>query len=70
MDRLLSSPGPGGIVESDGKQCRLLGKAEKGGVRIEGIGGDPASRTVSLTDIAWVLAADDDVANKGGILDE
>ncbi|MEZ4314249.1 MAG: hypothetical protein R3F14_40025, partial [Polyangiaceae bacterium] len=27
-------------------------------------------RTVSLTDIAWVLVASDDVAEGGGLLDE
>ncbi len=47
--------------------------APRGGLRIDG--GDAGKRgfnprTVSLTDIAWVIAADADVRDNGGLLDE
>jgi hypothetical protein len=42
---------------------------EQGGVRIDGGPGGFRERTVSLTDVAWVLVARDDVASTGGVLD-
>lgn len=41
-----------------------------GGLLIDGGPGGFAERTVTTTDIAWALAAMDDVASKGGILDQ
>ncbi len=57
-------------VERDGGRCRVIGRAEQGGVRIDGGQGGFKERTVSLFDIAWVLVARDDVALSGGVLDE
>ena len=55
-------------VEADGKRVRVVGRSARGGMRIEGEGF--AERTVSATDIAWVLLAQDDVRESGGVLDE
>ena len=40
------------------------------GLRIDGGPYGFGERTVSLLDIAWVLVAQDDVREKGGVLDE
>jgi len=58
------------LHQRDGKRMRVLERAPKGGVRIDGGDGGFASRTVSLNDIAWCVVAKDDVAARGGILDE
>ena len=47
-----------------------MGRADGGGLRIDGGPGGFAERTISLTDIAWVLLARDDVQHSGGRLDE
>ncbi|WP_437569834.1 hypothetical protein [Sorangium sp. So ce542] len=39
-------------------------------MRIDGGPGGFAERTVSLTDLAWVIVARDDVGKNGGRLDE
>lgn len=70
VDHLMESPGIGAAVESDGKRCRIVGRATNGGIRFDGGPGGLAERTVSLTDIGWALVAGDDVAAMGGILDE
>jgi superfamily II DNA or RNA helicase/diadenosine tetraphosphate (Ap4A) HIT family hydrolase len=57
-------------IERDGKRCRVVGRSEQGGVRVDGGPGGFAERTVSATDMAWVLAARDDVTAAGGVLDE
>jgi SOS-response transcriptional repressor LexA len=56
--------------EQDGKRCRVVGRASQGGVRIDGGPDGFRERTVSLTDIGWVLVARQDVASSGGVLDE
>jgi hypothetical protein len=70
VERTLSRVGIGGWVEHGGKRCRVIDKAPGGGIKIDGGEGGASARTVSLTDIAWVLAAQRDVAETGGILDE
>ena len=70
MASLLRSPGVGQTITMDEKQCRLVGPAKNGGIQIDGGPGGFAARTITSTDIAWVLMARDDVAEKGGILDE
>jgi superfamily II DNA or RNA helicase/diadenosine tetraphosphate (Ap4A) HIT family hydrolase/HKD family nuclease len=57
VEDLLRNPGVGAWVGHDGKRCRLVGPAAKGGLRIDGGPGGFAERTVSLADIGWVLAA-------------
>jgi superfamily II DNA or RNA helicase/diadenosine tetraphosphate (Ap4A) HIT family hydrolase/SOS-response transcriptional repressor LexA len=61
---------PAALVEGAGKRIRLVGRAAQGGVKIDGGPGGFAERTVTLTDIAWVLAARADVDRSGGLLDE
>lgn len=60
----------GAFVERDGRQCRIGGRADGGGLRIDGGPDGFAERTVSLTDLAWVIVARDDVRKNGGRLDE
>jgi hypothetical protein len=54
----------------NGSTARILGTAARGGLRIDGGEGGFGERTVSLTDLAWVVAAAEDVRASGGILDE
>jgi SOS-response transcriptional repressor LexA len=70
VEQLLNAPGVGAFVERDGRRARIAGRAADGGVRIDGGEGGFAARTVSLTDLAWALVAEDDVAATGGVLDE
>lgn len=58
------------LVDRQGKRCRIVGRAPDGGLRIDGGPGGFAERTISLTDLAWVLVARDDVHKNGGLLDE
>jgi len=58
------------VTQADGRRARVLGKAKQGGVRIDGGKGGFAERTVSLVDIAWVLAAREDARVHGGLVDE
>jgi len=48
-------------------KCPVVGAAARSGLRIEGTF-EP--RTVSLLDLGWVIAADTDVTEEGGVLDE
>lgn len=67
---VLSSVGEGGWIAGVGKRCRLVGRSARGGLRIDGGPDGFRERTVSLLDLAWVLVAQDDVREKGGVLDE
>jgi hypothetical protein len=58
------------LRRADGRVARVLGQAPRGGLRIDGGEGGFAERTVSLIDIAWALAAQRDVKENGGLLDE
>jgi hypothetical protein len=55
------------IVRADGRRARVLGSASRGGFRIDGGVGGFAERTVSLLDLAWVIAAADHVKIHGGL---
>ncbi|WP_395838099.1 DEAD/DEAH box helicase family protein [Archangium violaceum] len=70
VKHLLNTHPAGGVLEQDGKRCRIVGRASEGGVRIDGGEGGFEERTVSLTDIAWTLLARDDARTTGGVLDE
>ena len=70
VDALLEAHPAGSVVERDGKRVRIVGRSAEGGVRVDGGEGAFKERTVSLTDIAWVLVARDDVDREGGVLDE
>lgn len=56
-------------VEGRGKRCRIVGPSPRGGVRIDGGDNGFAERTVSVTDLAWVLKARDEL-RAAGVLDE
>ncbi len=58
------------VCHSDGRRARIVGAAPRGGLRIVGVDGAFSERTISLADLAWVLAASDDVALHGGVLDD
>lgn len=58
------------LERSGGRSARILGPAQRGGLRIASGEGGAGERTVSLTDLAWVIAASDDVDANGGLLDE
>jgi superfamily II DNA or RNA helicase/diadenosine tetraphosphate (Ap4A) HIT family hydrolase len=70
-DALLRLPEPERRLERGGtRSARILGPAQRGGLRLD-VGEQAASeRTVSLTDLAWVAVAHDDVVANGGGLDE
>ncbi len=61
--------GAGHVFRWDERAIRLLGASKSGGLRIDGAEGGFEERTVSLTDLAWVWVAVDDVAREGGLLD-
>ena len=50
------------------QQTRILGASQRGGLRIVREG--HRERSASLTDLAWVIAADADVREHSGLLDE
>ncbi len=57
-------------IGRSGKRCRVVGRAPKGGLRIDGGPDGFAERTVSLTDLAWALVAQDHAGSVGGMVDE
>jgi superfamily II DNA or RNA helicase/diadenosine tetraphosphate (Ap4A) HIT family hydrolase/SOS-response transcriptional repressor LexA len=67
---LLARPENKRWIQRGERRARILGEARNGGLRIDGGSDGFAERTVSLTDLAWVINAADDVANTGGLLDE
>jgi hypothetical protein len=67
---LAQGEGQRDVVQGDGRRARIVGRAARGGVRIAGVDEAFSERTVSLLDLAWVLAAEDDVKANGGLLDE
>jgi hypothetical protein len=69
LDELMRRAGNGAWVTHDGKRCRIVERTREG-IRIDGGEGGFAARQVTITDLAWVLVAADDVARNGGVLDE
>jgi hypothetical protein len=67
VDGLLGLPEAERVLAQRDGRARILGRAQRGGLRIALGQGE---RTVSLTDIGWVALAADDVASQGGVLDE
>jgi hypothetical protein len=57
------------LSQRGGNSAPILGRASHGGLRVA-TGDGEGSRTISLTDLAWVRVAADDVAERGGLLDE
>jgi hypothetical protein len=71
VEALLSRPDTERWLDrGDGNRARIVRAAPRGGLRIDGGEGGFAERTVSLQDLAWVIVADADVAEHGGVLDE
>nr|WP_153822551.1 DEAD/DEAH box helicase family protein [Polyangium spumosum] len=70
VEDLLHEKGAGAVVEREGKRFRIVGPAKRGGLRIDGGPGGFEERTVSLTDIGWVLAALSEVNDDPRRLDE
>lgn len=71
VEALLSRPDAERWLDrGDGGRARIVGPAPQGGLRIDGGEGGFRERTVSLLDLAWVIAADADVTENGGVLDE
>ncbi|CAN5907966.1 hypothetical protein BH11MYX4_BH11MYX4_05070 [soil metagenome] len=58
------------LEQPSGSRARVVGAAVRGGFRVDGGEGGFGERTVSLTDLAWVVAADDAARDGAGILDE
>jgi hypothetical protein len=69
-DEIVRKYGPGAVLECGGRRLRIVSRTDGGGLRIDGGPGGFAERTISPTDIAWVLIAADDVRRHGGHLDE
>jgi superfamily II DNA or RNA helicase/diadenosine tetraphosphate (Ap4A) HIT family hydrolase len=65
---LASEPVPR-LVEARGRSCRLLGRAKRGGLRIDGGPDGFKARTVSLADLGWVLLAQEANAERS-LVDE
>ena len=58
------------IDQGNGRRARVLGAAPRGGFRIDGGEGGFSERTISTTDVAWIVVAADNVQAHGGLLDE
>jgi hypothetical protein len=69
LDELWRRVGAGACIELGGKRCRIAERMARG-VRVDGGEGGFAARQVSVTDVAWVMLAAEDVARTGGVLDE
>jgi hypothetical protein len=70
VSRLLAKVQPSTMLEVRERRFRVLGMASKGGLRIDGGRGGFTERTVSLTDIGWVLVAADHAVSSRTPLDE
>lgn len=69
VDHLLARVRSSETVHSGGRSFRLIGRAPEGGLRLDGGRGGFRERTVSLTDLAWVLTARARLP-AGAVLDE
>ncbi|MDP1823188.1 MAG: DEAD/DEAH box helicase family protein [Archangium sp.] len=70
-DALLDLPAESRVLEQpNGRRARILGAAARGGFRVDGGEGGFDERTVSLNDLAWVVAAGDAAKASGALLDE
>ena len=68
VERVLAQPSL--TVTRGGVAGTVVGRSAQGGLRVSGGTNGFAERTVSRIDLGWALAAQDDVARKGGVLDE
>lgn len=58
------------LTRADGRKARVLGRAQQGGLRVDGGDDGFSQRTVSLHDLAWVAVAAESVVAERGLLDE
>lgn len=70
ITELVRVVGVGRVAEAGGHALRVVGRSKGGGLRVDGGDGGFSERSVSRTDLAWVLLAADDVRANGGVLDE
>ncbi len=70
VDALMGRPAAERWIAQASGRAQVVGTAPRGGLRIAGVDGGFAERTVSLLDLAWVGVALDDVDEHGGRLDE
>lgn len=69
--QLVADRPPGSeLLLADDKRVRLVGRAPRGGLRIDGGPGGFAERTISLIDLAWALFARAESTRRGAPLDE
>ena len=68
--RTLGLVEPDQSLEHDGRRFVLVGRAARGGFRVASPDGTFGERTVSLTDLAWVLAARDEARESRQLLNE
>jgi superfamily II DNA or RNA helicase/diadenosine tetraphosphate (Ap4A) HIT family hydrolase/HKD family nuclease/SOS-response transcriptional repressor LexA len=61
---------PEQVVEHDGRRFLLVGRATRGGLRVASPDGAFGERTVSLTDLAWALAAMEEAKQSRQVLNE
>lgn len=69
-ERTLERFPAGSVVEPDGKRFRIVGRSAEGGLRIDGGPGGFEERTVSTTDLGWVLLAVATTGASAGQVDE
>jgi hypothetical protein len=71
VDQMMDVPEAKRVVTNPvGRRGFVRGRAQKGGLRLDGGPERFAERTVSLTDLGWVAVAARDVEQNGGVLDE
>ncbi|SES91353.1 DEAD/DEAH box helicase family protein [Stigmatella erecta] len=71
VDALLSLPGSERVLtNAAGGLAFVRGRAVRGGLSIDGGPAGFKPRTVTLTDLAWVVVAARDIEVNGGVLDE
>ncbi|TNF33001.1 MAG: HIT domain-containing protein [Deltaproteobacteria bacterium] len=70
VTQLLEEHPPGTELVTDDKHLHIVGRAAQGGLRIDGGPDGFAERTVSLTDLAWVLYARNEAKRRNAPLDE
>ncbi len=71
VERALGLIGIGGVISrSTGTTASLTGQTSQGGMVLTSTAEGATSRSVSLADLAWVLAAADDASTMGGEVDE
>ncbi len=69
-ERVVEVVRPDWVQEYEGRRFLVVGRAARGGLRIASPDGAFGERTLSLTDLAWVLMAREHAQRAGLVLDE